>query len=157
MLQVLLDAGANTERRNTQGETILTTAIKFGDLECVRLFVEYGANVNACSENGMPCLSFALARKQYSIVAYLLEQDSCEVGVCGTNGYCLLQLLVLANDASLISILKSRRVNLNTHCPVRSRLLFLIQSDFIGWHCCFVLRNKALQEQGTEGTVGQWS
>jgi len=122
-LQMLLDLGAHTERRNAQGATILTTAIGYGYLECVKLLVDYGANVNASSDNGLTCLLFALEQKQHSIVAYLLEQNSCEVYICGTDGHFLLQHLILLDDAISISNLKHSEVDLNASCPVRSQAL----------------------------------
>lgn len=120
MLRALLEAGADLERTNTQGETVLITAIRRGDLGLVQLFVNHGANVNACTGNGQPCLVFALEQRQYAFVSYLLAQESCEVDVCGAYVHRLLKFCLEMDDDSSVIELKNRGATLDSRHPVRS-------------------------------------
>lgn len=133
-MQMLLDAGANTEQRNNQGKTILTTAIRYGFLDGVKLLVERGASLNLCGYDGTRCLRAAVSKNYYSIVAYLLKQDSCRVNVSGKDGLLLLQSAVLTDDADLVSNLKIRGLDLDARRPVRSHYLLALSSDLIGGH-----------------------
>jgi len=127
IMRMLLNGGADTERRNAHGSTTLINACRCGYLECVKLLVEHGANLYACGVGGRICLHAALEKQQYSVVAYILKHDAYERRVHPRVGFCLFQLLILTDDFEAISSFKHSGVNLNASCLVRSRSLFSIQ------------------------------
>lgn len=130
MMRLLLDGKADTERKSNNGSTVLIKACRIGYLDGVKLLVERGANLNTQCEDGTTCLLVALDYGHPSIVAHLLEQNSCKVKDCGRDGHCLLQRLVLADGPKLILNLKKKRVDLNKRSPVRRQLILAHLSAF---------------------------
>lgn len=157
IMQLLLDAGAEAEGTNAQGSTTLIDACRYGYLECVQLLVEYGANLYNRGIDRKTCLHVALEKRNYSIVKYLLRQESREGVARPTDGLCLLRHLILTDDAASISNLKHCGVDLNASCPVRSQPLLEVSMFFVGWNYARFLCDKAVQEQSIERTVASWS
>lgn len=156
MLKVLLDLGGDVEWKNTHGSTTLIEACRYGYLECVQLLVEYGANIYARDIDGKTCLHVALEEQRYYVVTYLLIHDASEGVVRPTDGLCLLQQLIMTDDAALILKLKRKGFNLNVQCPVRSRSLLAFFNGFIGWHWGSFLCSEALQVRSYESTAASW-
>ena len=50
VMKLLLKAGAKTEVNNKKNETALFYAIKFNNLEAVKILIDNGANVNAFTD-----------------------------------------------------------------------------------------------------------
>jgi len=71
-LRVLIDAGANVEAVDDQGETALAAAIYNGDPELVRLLIEAGANPNA-RENRLSPLHLAALHCDKVIAGILID------------------------------------------------------------------------------------
>lgn len=121
MLKLLLEYGANIEQRCTCGSTPLLTACSMGYLEAVKLLAEQGANIHARGSDRKTCLQIAREKEHHSIVAYLLERNSCEIDVPERDILRLLQDFVLADNAASIFGLYGRGVDLNIRHPVRSQ------------------------------------
>lgn len=123
IMRLLLEGGASAKGRDTQGSTTLINASRYGYLECVKLLVEHGADLYAIDAEGKTCLHAALEQKRHSVAAYLLRKDALARRACPSDGTCLMQYLILTDDASSISNLRHCKVDLNAPCPVRSQSL----------------------------------
>lgn len=156
LLRLLLEQGVDLEQNCALGLTPLVAACSVGCMKCVKLLVERGVNLRARSGNGMTCLDAALEIQQHSMVAYLLKQDSYTANVRGEDGLCLLQHLVLLDDAPLICNLKGNGVDFNTRCPVRSPSILPFFSSILGWHYGCFLCDKTSQGQLAQRIVGSW-
>ena len=68
----LLEAGANTDRKDANGQPPLQRAIAGGNTSAVELLLAYGADPNATDGNGKPALLLAAELGQADIVRRLL-------------------------------------------------------------------------------------
>jgi cytohesin len=74
MLGAMLDAGANANAEFGEGETVLMTAARTGDLDSVRLLLSHGADVNASERwHGQTALMWAAIENQADVVKVLIE------------------------------------------------------------------------------------
>lgn len=75
VIATLLRKGANANAMNSRdGQTALHKAIDRGDIEIVRLLLEYGADVNAVTKHGATSLHFA--RNSRAITELLIERGA---------------------------------------------------------------------------------
>lgn len=72
-VQLLLDAGADTEGRNIHGMTPLHLAVARGNLECVRALLAAGADINARDRHGNTPLMTAFSHRRISVFRELLR------------------------------------------------------------------------------------
>lgn len=86
------------------GNTPLCTTILKGDLETVKKFIEYGADVNE-SSNGMTPLMFAARYNKVAIVKLLLEKGANK-GVKDEKGNTAVKYAELSNSAEVVTLLK---------------------------------------------------
>ncbi|HSD07711.1 ankyrin repeat domain-containing protein [Flavobacterium sp.] len=84
--------------------TPLGTAILKGDLETVKKFVEYGADVNEKS-NGMTLLMIAARYNKTEIIKFLLSKGA-NVSEKDENGFTALKHAELSNAQEAIQLLK---------------------------------------------------
>ena len=82
----------------------LCTAIYKGDLNTVKKFIEYGADVNEES-NGMTPLMFAARYNKVETIKYLLEKGA-KKDVKDERGYTALKYAEFSNSTDAIAILK---------------------------------------------------
>src|SRR5262249_44413647 len=78
MIEALLNAGADAKSLSTEdGETVLMTAARAGNVDAVRILLAHGANVNA-RENykGQTALMWAAAERHPAVVKLLLEHGA---------------------------------------------------------------------------------
>ena len=74
IVEILLQAGANIEHRNDQGETALISAAQEGHKEIVQILLEVGANVNQENADGETALELAIKlRHKKDLVDLLLK------------------------------------------------------------------------------------
>ena len=84
VVQVLIDAGADVDKRNTNGDTPLCAASSKGALDVVKLLVRAGAGVCAANEEGNTCLMLASLNGHIDIVRYLVSLPQIDVTQAGT-------------------------------------------------------------------------
>jgi ankyrin repeat protein len=84
--------------------TPLIVAISKGDLEVVKKFIEYGANVNEKS-NGMSPLMIAARYNKVEIIKILISKGA-RLNDRDENGYTALKYAELSNATEAIQILK---------------------------------------------------
>jgi ankyrin repeat protein len=78
VIKALLEAGADAKGLSTtDGETVLMSAARVGNVDAVRLLIEHGADVNARERyKGQTALMWAAAERHAPIVKLLLERGA---------------------------------------------------------------------------------
>ena len=84
--------------------TKLYTAIANGDLETVKKFIEYGANVNE-SSNGVSPLMLAARYNQVEIIKFLLEKGA-DVSAKDERGYNAFKYAEMSKATDALLLLK---------------------------------------------------
>ncbi|RKZ06767.1 hypothetical protein DRQ25_13150 [Candidatus Fermentibacteria bacterium] len=67
-IRMLIESGEDLEWRNEHGETYLFFAVAMGNPEIVQLLLQYGAEVNAVSNNGQTPYDLALTEETQAIL-----------------------------------------------------------------------------------------
>ncbi len=88
----------------SESVTPLGFAISKGDLETVKKFIEYGADINELS-NGMTPLMIAARYNKVEIIKYLLSKGA-NVNKKDENGFTALKHAELSNANEAIQLLK---------------------------------------------------
>jgi len=86
--------------------TPLTVAVGKGDIEIVKKFIEYGADVNQKSEDDMTPLMIAARYNRVEIIKVLL-QSGARPEVKNEQGFTALKYAQLSNATDAIAILKN--------------------------------------------------
>jgi len=74
MLAAMLDAGGNANAEFGEGETVLMTAARTGDIDSVRLLLEHGADVGATERwHGQTALMWAAIENHADVVQALID------------------------------------------------------------------------------------
>jgi ankyrin repeat protein len=82
IVEMLLEAGANIEHRNDQGETALIAAAQNGHKEIVQMLLDAGANVNQENADGETALDLTIKlRHKKDLVDLLLEHGDEASGI----------------------------------------------------------------------------
>lgn len=82
IVEMLLEAGADIEHRNDQGETALISAAQNGHKEIVQMLLDAGANVNQENADGETALDLAIKlRHKKDLVDLLLEHSAEASGI----------------------------------------------------------------------------
>ena len=78
MVRFLLDAGAETDRPDWQGNTALARASWYGCKDIVQLLLEAGVNTNLKNHAGQTALSHAAEKGHEDVVQLLLKAGADE-------------------------------------------------------------------------------
>jgi ankyrin repeat protein len=82
IVEILLEAGANIEHRNDQGETALIAAAQNGHKEIVQMLLDAGANINQENADGETALDLTIKlRHKKDVVDLLLEHGAEASGI----------------------------------------------------------------------------
>ena len=76
IVRMLLDAGANIEHKNDQGENALISAAQEGHIDTVKLLLDAGADVNQSNTDGETALDLAIRLKQKKELIELLRENT---------------------------------------------------------------------------------
>lgn len=96
----------NNVELSTYHRTPLTVAVGKGDIEIVKKFIEYGADVNQKSDDDMTPLMIAARYNRVEIIKVLL-QSGARAEVKNEQGFTALKYAQLSNATEAIAILKN--------------------------------------------------
>ncbi|XP_028417938.1 uncharacterized protein LOC114542630, partial [Dendronephthya gigantea] len=108
MAKYLVEKGADVKGKNTDGRTLLHTAVAKGKPEIVKYLVEKGAAVNAINSknaNGLTVLHSAVANGKPEIVKYLVE-NGADVNSTDIHGRTVLHSAVTEITEGKLEIIK---------------------------------------------------
>lgn len=110
---VSVASNGNTVTKNnveftTFGKTPLTVAVGKGDIEIVKKFIEYGADVNQKSEDDMTPLMIAARYNRVEIIKLLIA-NGARTYEKNEKGYTALKYAQLSNATEAIAILKDMK------------------------------------------------
>ena len=105
-MHLLIDAGADVDRRNTAGWTPLHVASNSGMLNDVKLLVRAGAGVCIADKDGYTCLMLASEEGHIDTVRYLVSLPQVDVtGNNRRNGNTALHVAVGKQHANVVQLL----------------------------------------------------
>jgi hypothetical protein len=82
IVRILLDAGANIEHKNDQGENALISAAQEGHIDTVKLLLEAGADINQSNSDGETSLDLAIRlRQKKELIELLREKTDGAMGI----------------------------------------------------------------------------
>jgi ankyrin repeat protein len=76
IVKMLLDAGADIQHRNDQGENALISAAQEGNIDTVKFLLDAGADVNQTNADGETALELAINLKQKKELIELLREKT---------------------------------------------------------------------------------
>jgi ankyrin repeat protein len=74
LLEILLEFDANPKACNPEGLTALHSVARTPNVECARLLLEYGADLNAMSANGATPLSAAIVHNNHPVLKLFMDR-----------------------------------------------------------------------------------
>ncbi|MDM8563666.1 ankyrin repeat domain-containing protein, partial [Candidatus Marithioploca araucensis] len=78
IIDVLLEAGADVNKRHIHGFTPFLYSAEVGELDIFRRIYKAGGNLTDCLDNGANIISIALSYSKFDIAAYILEHGDKE-------------------------------------------------------------------------------
>jgi ankyrin repeat protein len=82
IVELLLQAGADIEHRNDQGENAFISATQEGHIDVVRILIDRVANINQSNADGETALALAIKyRHKKELIDLLLEHDAMTGGL----------------------------------------------------------------------------
>jgi len=76
IVEILLDNGAEIEKKNSKGSAALILAVYYGNNDVVELLVEKGANINIQNNYGSNALMYASVKGNVNIINFLLNNGA---------------------------------------------------------------------------------
>ncbi|HEX5604784.1 MAG TPA: ankyrin repeat domain-containing protein [Pyrinomonadaceae bacterium] len=112
-VQKLLNAGADVNVREHEGETPLMYAAVAGKTEVVKLLLDRGADINAVSLNNETALARAVGVNQYDAVKLLLDRGADIEKSISPDGPPLIYAAG-GDDLKMVKLLLERGANVNS-------------------------------------------
>ncbi|XP_028413361.1 2-5A-dependent ribonuclease-like [Dendronephthya gigantea] len=113
MVEYLVEHGADINGKDTDGWTVLHSAVKKGALEIVKPLVEHGADVNGRdTKYGMTVLHYAIYKSSLEMVKYLVE-NGADIDCKNYNGWTVLHYAVTKGAPEKIRYLVEHGADVN--------------------------------------------
>ena len=109
-VRILLDAGADLFREDSDGWTPCIYAAAFGSLDTIRLMLEKDRSgfLSAESENGEMLLHYAAGTNSVDVVRLLLDESGADVNVWDDDGWTPADWACSTDNTAVLSYLESR-------------------------------------------------
>ena len=129
IVKVLLQCGANVDRKNSSGWTALMKASEKGDskLEIIDLLLRHGAQVDLQSDEGYTALMLAARHGQTKLATKLVRECGAIVDLKQTDWYPSRTALMEASESGCVDIVK---------------VLLEHGADGLGWALAIAILNK---------------
>ena len=114
VVQLLIDAGADTERKDDDGRSPLHLASRSGELTTVKMLVKAGADVRATDAKGNTCLIFAACFGLTDTVRYLLGLPEVDLNHQQSKNFTALHLAVQKKHADVVQVLIDAGADIET-------------------------------------------
>ena len=124
IVQCVVDAGADVDAKDADGDPILIRAIGHGNVEIVRIIVSDGqANVDAKDADGDPILIRAIGHGNVEIVRIIVSDGQANVSAKDSDGNPLLLRAIRRHSVDIVGILVDAGANVNAITADGERLL----------------------------------
>ncbi|KAH8147830.1 uncharacterized protein LAJ45_08296 [Morchella importuna] len=110
ILRELLAAGADPNARNNHMSSCFTLAAEYGHLECLKVLLEYGAEVDVVDRDNDTPMILALYCERWDVVEFLLEQEECDLVTRNLRGFDPLNLACITGRADVVRKIFSKQV-----------------------------------------------
>lgn len=113
VFRLLLDAGANVNLRNAQGENVLFWAVKRQRTDLVQMLLKQGADPSQTVRHGLTVLIVAIMDDALDVVRVLVE-GGCDLEQPDGQGYRPLAWAVIYENPAIVTLLLSRSTDPST-------------------------------------------
>ena len=125
LVEVLIDAGAEIEARDSKGRSPLSVAAYLGQLVIVKQLVRAGAELGTVDAEGRTCLHIAASCRNTDMVRYLVGLPEMGVNHVDTNGCTALHAAAQRGYADVVQVLVDAQADIETrdnkgHSPLLS-------------------------------------
>lgn len=100
----LLNAGANIDELDQNGNTMLISAIKQNNFSQIKDIVSFGANINKAGENGETPLSYAIENEDLKLIKFLIS-NGADTNKIAKNGERPLTIAIEKGNSKIIDLL----------------------------------------------------
>jgi len=104
--KMLIEKGADINYKSVLGSPLMACVVKSNN-EIAKVLISKDANVNITDVNGMTALLYATMFKNYEVTS-LLVKNKADILAKDNRGNSALDYAILANDDTLIEILKTK-------------------------------------------------
>ncbi|XP_014205603.1 ankyrin repeat family A protein 2 [Copidosoma floridanum] len=104
--RLLLQAGANQNKKGSQGQTPLHFAAASGHHDLVRLLLNHGANPNACEDEGNTPLIYG-AQGDHPHVCYELLEKGADITITNVHGINAYKAAILKNATTAKAVIEN--------------------------------------------------
>ena len=112
--QVLIDAGADIEKKDDYGRSPLLLSSSFGNVAVVKMLVKTGAGVCVADHEGDTCLTIAAYCGHTETVRYLVGLEDVDMNHPGAHGYTALHWAVKGNYPEVVQVLIDAGADIET-------------------------------------------
>lgn len=112
LMELLVQAGGDIEKRDTEGKTALLVAADHGNLLVIKLLIQRGANVNKTDYKGQTALHLAIINDRRDIVEVLLESN-VDVNNNSYGGITPLMVAAAKGEVEVLRLLIEKGADLN--------------------------------------------
>ena len=114
--KLLIEKGADVNKKDSSNFTPLMSASRNGNLELVKLFLELNSDMNVEDNRGETAFSYALTNNHREIARLILEKNvntSTDINTKGNKGITLLMQAAILGDKEIADLLISKEAKVN--------------------------------------------